>query len=110
MTAAPIPPRTNLPPGHPDEFLGLAMAPVEQIRIMLMRRKGTGVVYDWDRLFTWAVARVRWPHDHEERHTEKTVVAWSEPYFRAAYEDRAETPAVLGLLELLSLLAKQEPQ
>jgi hypothetical protein len=55
---------------------------------MLMRKKAQGIV-DWEKLWPWAVARVRWPHDREERHEWKRTIGWAEHAFRQAYEGEA---------------------
>lgn len=74
----------SLPPGHPDEFVGGPYNPAEQITILLARKKRQGIA-DWDRVWPWAVGRVRWPHDREERHVWKETIAWAESAFHAAY-------------------------
>jgi hypothetical protein len=73
------------PPGHPDEFVGRAITPAEQVRTLLARKKRQQIT-DWERVWPWAVGRVRWPHDREERHEWKDTIVWAEPAFRAAYE------------------------
>lgn len=75
----------SLPPGHPDEFVGRAITPAEQIRVLLVRKKRQGIM-DWDLVWPWAVNRVRWPHDREERHEWKRTIMWAEQAFHAAYE------------------------
>jgi hypothetical protein len=74
-----------LPPGHPDEFVGKAITPAAQIRVLLQRKKQQGIS-DWSVVWPWAVGRVRWPHDREERHEWKRTIAWAEPAFRAAWD------------------------
>lgn len=75
----------RLPPGHPDEFLGLSLTPAEQVRLLLERKRRQGVT-EWRRVWPWAVGRIRWPHDREERHDWKATIAWAEPAFHAAFE------------------------
>ena len=75
----------SVPPGHPDEFVGRAVTPAEQIRVLLVRKKRQGIT-DWGRVWPWAVGRVRWPHDREERHEWKRTILWAEEAFRAAYD------------------------
>lgn len=75
---------SELPPGHPDEFVGRPITPAEQIRVLLARKKAQGII--WEKVWPWAVKRVRWPHDHDERMTWKATIVWAEPAFRAAYE------------------------
>jgi hypothetical protein len=75
----------DLPPGHPDEFVGQPINPAEQIRVLLVRKKRQGIT-DWGRVWPWAVGRVRWPHDREERHDWKHTIVWAELAFREAYE------------------------
>ena len=75
---------------------------------MLSRKKEAGIEGDWDRLWAWAVGRVRWQHDREERHVSKIVVAWSEPYFRAAYEGTGHPDALAAALALLAPLLAEE--
>jgi len=83
-------PSPALPPGHPDEFLGRGITPAEQIRVLLGRKKAAGIT-DWSRVWPWAVDRVRWPHDREERHEWKRTILWAESAFHAAYD--GELPA-----------------
>lgn len=75
----------SLPPGHPDEFVGRAITPAEQIRVLLVRKKRQGIT-DWSRVWPWAVGRVRWPHDREERHEWKRTIMWAEQAFHSAYD------------------------
>lgn len=79
--------RVSLPRGHPDEFTGQAMTPAEQIRVLLQRKKSQGI-NDWTRVWPWAVGRIRWPHDRDERHEWKLTIQWAEPAYHAAYEGR----------------------
>lgn len=99
---------SRLPEGHPDEFLGLSLTPAEQVRVLLHRKRGQGIT-DWGLVWPWAVGRVRWPQDRDERDEWKQTIAWAEPAFRAAF--RGEIPVVdmsaLVLYEL-HLLAPQE--
>ena len=73
------------PPGHPDEFVGRAVTPAEQIRVLLVRKKRQGIT-DWRLVWPWAVSRVRWPHDREERHEWKRTIMWAEQAFHAAFD------------------------
>ena len=75
----------SVPPGHPDEFVGQAITPAQQIRVLLVRKKRQGIT-DWGRVWPWAVGRVRWPHDREERHEWKRTILWAEAAFHAAYD------------------------
>jgi hypothetical protein len=84
-------PKLALPPGHPDEFVGQPITPAEQVRVLLQRKKRQGVT-DWALLWPWAVGRVRWPHDREERHEWKRTIAWAEPAYRAAFD--GELPVI----------------
>lgn len=77
--------QVSLPPGHPDEFAGLALTPAEQVRVLLQRKKQAGIT-DWQIVWPWAVGRVRWPHDRDERHDWKRTIAWAEPAFHAAFD------------------------
>lgn len=75
----------SLPPGHPDEFANLPISPAEQLRVLLQRKKLQGVT-DWGLLWPWAVGRIRWPHDRQERYEWKATVEWAEPAFHAAFD------------------------
>lgn len=77
----------SLPPGHPEEFAGRALTPAEQVRVLLQRKKQAGIS-DWSMVWPWAVGRIRWPHDRDERHEWKRTIQWAEPAYRAAYEGR----------------------
>jgi len=77
--------RDSLPPGHPDEFVGQPLSPAEQLRVLLTRKRKQGIT-DWRIVWPWAVGRIRWPHDREERHEWKRTIQWAEPAYRAAYE------------------------
>ena len=92
------------PPGHPDEFLCSSIAPVEQVRVMLARRKQQGLTGDWDRLWVWCLGRVRFEHDRLERETSKSTLAWAERYFKAAYESRPPPDMLSACVGLLSPL------
>lgn len=74
----------DLPVGHPAEFAGLSISPAEQVQLLLARKKQQGIT-DWERVWPWAVKRIRWPHDRDERWTWKHAIDWAEPVFRAAY-------------------------
>ena len=63
------------------------MTPAEQIRVLLQRKKSQGIS-DWTRVWPWAVGRIRWPHDRDERHEWKLTIQWAEPAYHAAYEGR----------------------
>ena len=85
MTAVACPaPPVSLPPGHPDEFVGMAITPAEQIRVLLERKKRQGVT-DWSLVWPWAVGRIRWPHDRTERHQWKATITWAEQAYHAAF-------------------------
>jgi hypothetical protein len=99
----------SLPPGHPDEFAGRGISPAQQVRVLLQRKKAAGIT-NWESVWPWAVARVRWPHDRDERHTFRAVIEWSEPYFRAAFENRGnpEDVAVIQLLASISAITIEQ--
>lgn len=86
-----------LPPGHPDEFAGLPITPAEQLRVLLERKKRQGVT-NWNLLWPWAVGRIRWPHDREERYEWKATVAWAEPAYRAAFDGERLTVDMSALV------------
>jgi hypothetical protein len=63
------------------------MTPAEQIRVLLQRKKSQGIT-DWRVVWPWAVARIRWPHDRDERHEWKLTIQWAEPAYHSAFEGR----------------------
>jgi hypothetical protein len=65
----------------------MGITPAEQIRVLLARKKRAGIT-DWDVVWPWAVGRVRWPHDRQERYEWKRTIAWSERAFHAAWDGR----------------------
>jgi hypothetical protein len=63
----------------------MAITPAEQIRVLLERKKRQGVT-DWTLVWPWAVGRIRWPHDREERHEWKRTITWAETAYHAAFD------------------------
>jgi hypothetical protein len=54
------------------------------MRVLLERKKRQGVT-DWTLVWPWAVGRIRWPHDREERFQWKRTITWAEAAYHAAY-------------------------
>jgi hypothetical protein len=100
-----------LPPGHPDEFVGSDVSPIQQVGIILRRKKAQGIDVEWSALWQFALTRCRYEHDRVERHTSKEVLAWAEPYFHAAWDGEPMSDRLALAIALLApLLAEQREQ